>query len=35
MMLKKNQVLYKEEDETHDVFIVVSGSLSIWSKKNG
>jgi hypothetical protein len=35
VILKKNQVLYKEEDESACVYIPIYGILSIWSKKNG
>jgi CRP-like cAMP-binding protein len=34
-LFRKGLVLYKEEDESKDIFILVYGSLKIWSKKNG
>eukprot|EP00347_Sterkiella_histriomuscorum_P011789 403371092 len=35
MLLKKGQVLYKEEDEQKQLYIVIFGCLNIWNKKNG
>ncbi|CDW71561.1 UNKNOWN [Stylonychia lemnae] len=32
---KKGKILYKEEDESKSIYIVISGCLSFWNRKNG
>lgn len=35
MLLKKGQVLFKEEDESKEIYLVIYGCLGVWNKKNG